>query len=320
MQQPKISYSDKKVEYDFIDIKISSVEYSGKNGSGMTLIYSPTYMSFYVSKRGKDIGGICIDNENHDNSIDSGTKAICLVGGSNLGLEAVCGVSRAFLKRDKIHETPIGACCYTLNLLRYKDKKIRHYNKNIQFPDINLGLFAFANLNNNPIPVGYCGAGLNTAVSKIGSNWIKNYVEGGQGAHFIKYERIKILCIIILNSIGLIHENGKLLYKWKEYTHLDEIKNIKKYNELFLGKNNNYPKNTTLTVLITNVKLNKNEREKYAEKFHDIVENMIYPYGTKYDGDVFILSSTEKINIEDKNQLYKLGKECIKKAIYSVFV
>jgi len=46
---------------------------------------------------------------------------------------------------------------------------------------------------------------------------------------------------------------------------------------------------------------------------------MIYPYGTIYDGDTLFLASTKKVDLEDKAELYKIGKECIKKSIYSVF-
>ncbi len=305
-----ISKSNKNVEYNFSDIKISCVEYDGKDGSGMTLIYSKSYMPFYISKRGKDIGGIFLDQINREGF--GGTKAICLVGGSGLGLEAVCGVNKCLLEENKFryHDRALGVCCYTLNLL---------LNKKYIYPDIELGKFSFSKLNNEPIPIRQYGAGKNTAVAKIGLDWKKNYVMGGQGVHFIKVGKVKIICIIILNSIGLVHEKGKLLHKYKEYENLKDIKDINKINKLLEGRNKKTPGNTTLTAVITNVKLYEKEREILGEKFHDVVQSMIYPYGTIYDGDTLFLASTKKVELKDKNELYKLGKECIKNAIYSVF-
>jgi L-aminopeptidase/D-esterase-like protein len=187
------------------------------------------------------------------------------------------------------------------------------------YPDIDLGKFCFKNLNNNPIPIGQCGAGKNTAVAKIGLDWKKNYVMGGQGVYFIKSGKIKILCIIVLNSIGLIHDKGKLLHEYKEYENIKDVKNIDNINKLLEGRDKKTPGNTTLTAVITNVKLDEKEREKFGEKFHDVVQSMIYPYGTIYDGDTLFLASTKKVDLEDKNELYKLGKDCIKNAIHSVF-
>jgi L-aminopeptidase/D-esterase-like protein len=305
-----ISKSKKNVEYNFKDIQISCVEYDGDFGSGMTLIYCPKYMPFYISKRGQDIGGFFLDHINREGF--QGTKAICLVGGSGLGLEAVCGVNKSLLEENKFkyHDRALGVCCYTLNLLLYKK---------FIYPDIELGKYAFKNLNNNPIPIGQYGAGKNTAVAKIGLDWKKNYVKSGQGVHYLKIGKIKVLCIIVLNSIGLVHDKGRLLHEYKGYSELKDVKDLKKLNEFLKGRDSKIPSNTTLTAIITNVKLDEDEREKLGEQLHDVVQSMIYPYGTIYDGDTLFLASTKKVDLEDKAELYKIGKECIKKSIYSVF-
>lgn len=310
MSKATQSKSKNNLEYNFKDIQISSVEYSGEHGSGMTLIYSPSYMPFYISKRGKDIGGIFLDQINREGF--GGTKAICLVGGSGLGLEAVCGVNKSMLEDNKFkyHDRALGVCCYTLNLLLHKK---------FIYPDVGLGQYAFNQLNNDPIPIGQCGAGKNTAVAKIGLDWKKHYVKAGQGAFFLKEGKIKVLCIIVLNSVGLVHDKGKLLHEYKGYSELKEIKELKKINELLEGRDKRIPSNTTLTAIITNVKLDEVEREKFGEKFHDVVQSMIYPYGTIYDGDTLFLATTKKVDLEDKTQLYKMGKECIIKSIHSVF-
>ena len=55
-----------------------------------------------------------------------------------------------------------------------------------------------------------------------------------------------------------------------------------------------------------------------SKKLHDVVESMIYPYGTYYDGDIFFLASTKEIKTT-KNYLNDY-KEVVRNAIKSPFI
>ncbi len=319
-----VSKSRKMVNYDFKEIQVACVEFPEEYGSGMTLVKSDKYMDYYISKRGKDIGGIMLDIINQEGF--NGTKAIALVGGSTLGLEAICGINKALLKENnyKYFDKTLGVCCYTTNMI-FGPKTVNGFVA----PDLKMGNFAFDNLSNNPIPIGQVGVGKNSAVAKFDKDWKKNYVNAGQGVHFIKEGRFRIIAIVNLNSIGLVHDNGKLLHPYKKYTYLEEIPNIEEINDLLKGVNREHPKNTTISIVITNIKLTEDEREYYGEKFHDVIQSMIYPYGTIYDGDTMFLASTKSYNLNSEELLEKFlgddgilmvkGKECIREAIKSVF-
>lgn len=324
-----ISYSKKSVPYDFgtegSRIWVSCVEYPGEYGSGMTLLKCEKYMDFYISKRGKDISGISLDMINREGF--NGTKTLALVGGSSLGLEAICGVNKALLKDNdyKYFDRTPGVCCYTTNMI-FGPKS----SKGFIAPDMKLGQFAFDTLSNDPIPIGQVGVGKNSAVAKMDKDWRKHYVNAGQGVHFIKEGRFRILAIVNLNSIGLVHDNGKLLHPYKKYTYLSDIPHIDEINELLKGVSDEHPKNTTISMVITNIKLDESEREYYGEKLHDVIQSMIYPYGTLYDGDTMFLASTGTYNLNsdelvekflgDEGVFMKKGSECLRNAIKSVFI
>ena len=256
----------------------------------------------------------------------NGTKTIALVGGSGLGLEAVCGVNKALLKDNnyRYFDKTLGVCCYTTNMILGPMSP-----EGFVAPDLNMGQFAFDNLSDNPIPIGQAGVGKNSAMAKFDKDWKKHYINAGQGVHFIKEGRFRILAIVNLNSVGIAHDNGKLLHPYKGYTHLDEIPYIDEINELLKGIDEDHPRNTTISMVITNIKLNEEEREYYGEKLHDVIQSMIYPYGTLYDGDTMFLASTKSYNLNspeliekflgDDGLLMKRGKQCIQEAIRSVF-
>lgn len=310
----KISTSEKSIPYTFKGISVSCVEYGDEPGDkvGMTLLHSDKYLSYYISKRGKDIAGFSLDMINREGY--RGTKSIVLVGGSVMGLEGICGVNRAMLKENiengkDYHEKAIGVCCYTFNLFSFDGIQSKYL-----FPDVKLGKFSYESLSNQPIPIGQAGVGCCSAVAKIDTNWKSHLVPTGQGAHFIQVGRLKVLVIINLNSIGLVHDNGRLLHKYKKHKYLNEVPNLDNINENLSGIGN-----TTLCIVLTNIKLTNQQREYYGEKLHDVIASMIYPYGTIYDGDTMFLASTSEYKSDDVNQLLVEGEKCIRNAILSIF-
>ena len=143
---------------------------------------------------------------------------------------------------------------------------------------------------------------------------------------------MKCFCIVVLNSIGVIHENGNLLHPFKV-----KSKTIKNLNDMpkdlakYLGvdifetsvnpdcKNivKKNPGNTTLTIFLINVKYDQDEMKYLSKKLHDVVESMIYPYGTYYDGDVFYFVSSREI--ENKTDYLKSYEDVVRKAVKSPF-
>jgi hypothetical protein len=356
----KFSKSKKYIEMDWKEIRVISSEYPGQ--SGMTIfsyidIKNPARkLSYYISKRGKSIGGFSLDNVNRTPNKEepsNGAHSIALVGGSSLGLEALAGINRGILednlywynkiltekeRQEKgkipLHEIVLGVCCYTSNL---------SIDQSYVYPDFEMGKMIVrktlrdAHKEANPIQkiyLGQSGVGLNSTVSKIdtvgGDNsWYDNIVIAGVGARFIQYGTIKVLVFINLNSVGLIHDNEQLLHPFPGGSnnlngsnsggdikqHSKRLNEFRKWAE---GINPPMKSNTTLSVVITNMQLPHNLKQKIADDLHDEVESMIYPYGTSMDGDTFILASTWDKPFKS-GTLEKLAKPLIRESIKSVF-
>jgi len=293
------SVSDKIIKTNIKNVYISQVQYKS---CGMTVVSSTKLFDYYISKRGKNIYGLGLDVLYGHNY--TGSKAICLVGSSTLGLEGICGVNQYLIKEngEKHNDPAIGTCCYTWNIVE----------KDFTHPDVKLGKFAMTHRGKNLL-VGEVGAGVNARVGKIYLDG-KNKIKTGQGAFYFEKNKMKCFCVVVLNSLGVIHEKGTLLHPFK--IGKKQITNIKEMpkTELF----NTKPQNTTLTIFVTNVKYSELEMKNLSEQLHDVVESMVYPYATYLDGDTFFLVSSKEI--ATKKDYFDDYKNVIVNAIKSPFL
>lgn len=269
---PKLSKSKSTIKIDFDDISVSQVEYT-EGPVGITLIIFKNPVKVYMDVRGGWPAYLNGLSTNTKQTIDG----ICLVGGSILGLEAVCGIMSETLIKCKNWKSINGAVIYSRNL----------YNNKI-YPDKNLGIFAYNNLN-NILYNGQVGAGQTAAK--------------GQGWYYHKLNKIKILGLVVNNAIGDIYKNNKKIFSHFNFSEID------------------INKNTTLTVLITNLKLDNDELKQLSHQVHSSMAETIRPFNTFFDGDIFYACSTEtiqnKYSSKDLIKFYMLCSNVIKKAIYN---
>lgn len=288
------------MDYNFDGIYLSYVE---KKTCGMTSVCSDKVMNYYISKRGKNIGGINLDQLYGCDQ--NGTYAVCLVGSSSLGLEGVCGFNRQLSKNGEVSRA-LGACIYSWNLVE----------GNLEHPDVELGLKAYDLLQNKKFKIGQWGAGLGARVGKLYENWKEEAVYGGQGGAFFEEGKFRFLVINVINSIGIVHENSLLLHQFKvKHNKIKTLQELPDINSSHLK-----PLNTTLTICVTNIKMNESEQKNLSEILHDVVQSMIYPYGTIYDGDVLFLLTTNDYSCKINDKCINQMKNTIKNAIRSVFI
>lgn len=359
--KPVIVNSGEKIEIDWEEINIVQVEYPKYCGMLIVSFIDKKDLkkrfSSYISKRGKDCHSFIGDTLNITPNLGNpsyGFHSIVLAGGSSLGLECFAGVQEVLLKSNiywynnilsekereefslkSLIERVTGAICYTKNII----------DKEYVYPDVKMGRFGMKHIlksvfNKNEtlqkIYLGQKGVGLNSVCSKLNSpgqyydnSFYENLVLAGVGGSFYHKDGLKILTLININSMGVVHDNFKLLHEYpngannigedirgdKLREHFNKIK-----NDFIDGKNKDLkkPSNTTLSIIITNVKLTEKEKEEIGEEFHDEVESMIFPYGTIYDGDILYLMSTWDIDF-DKKILLETGKKEIRTAIKGIF-
>jgi L-aminopeptidase/D-esterase-like protein len=304
----QVSNPTKKIKTNIDNIYISQVQY---NSCGMTCVISDKPIDYYIDKRGKNVYGLGTDMlYGNAETAHTYAQAICLVGSSTLGLEGICGVNQALIEDNgnEYNVPAIGATCYTLNIIK----------KDFTHPDIQLGKFAFEKRNKD-LMIGKVGAGVNTRIGKLYDDYLTNSFYAGQGASYLEKDRMKCFCIVVLNSLGVVHENGTLLHPFKIGNEkIKEINELPKA-DLFDSSINarDHPKNTTLTIFVTNIKYNEDQMKTLSKELHDVVESMVYPYGTLLDGDIFFLASSKEI--ESHEDYLDDYKNVIKEAIRSPF-
>jgi len=130
------------------------------------------------------------------------------------------------------------------------------------YPDLRLGKFAYNNLSKN-LYSGQVGAG--ASASK------------GQGVEFQTKMGFKILCIIVNNSMGNVYS-------------IEEGKQLTDTNP----KDIEFGHQTTVTTVVTDMILDLNELKQMSHQVHASIAQIIRPFNTFMDGDIFYACSTQK--------------------------
>lgn len=165
----------------------------------------------------------------------------------------------------------------------------QNLNENRIYPDKELGKFACQNLG-KIIYNGQVGAGQSA--------------QKGQGWYYYQIKGIKILGLVVNNAVGDIYKDSKKI-------------NTKSMNLSKIDLN----KNTTITVLITNLKLDNDELKQMTHQVNCSMAETIKPFNTFFDGDVFYSCSTETYekpkNFDNRKliKFYMVCSDVIKRAI-----
>ncbi len=236
--------------------------------------------------------------------------AILLSGGSAFGLDAAGGVMRYLEEHRCGYPTgsaivPIvpAAVLYDLDI---GSSCIR--------PGIEAGYHACLNAGDSGVEEGCVGAGTGATVAKLLGR--ERAIKSGIGCTGIAVSNgIIVAALMAVNAVGDIidHSNGKLIAGPRSDSGnamLSSLDIMKKG----LPVNAPLPENTTLGVVATNVKLDKEQANKLAQMAHDGLARSIVPSHTMNDGDtIFSLSSGDKHC--DLSMLGSLAAEAVSLAI-----
>ncbi|MCB0350354.1 MAG: P1 family peptidase, partial [Bdellovibrionales bacterium] len=219
-----------------------------------------------------------LEEGSYSNEVDG----IVFAGGSTMGLAATDGVrkrifdvrARQATEFDFIPSVP-GAVVFDYGG-RIHPKMDRY-----AYPDSKLGEKLMDNLSSDTFLVGRTGAGLNVTSSKISQP-----IWGGQGFKYLEFNGgIKIIVATVVNSGGnIILPDGKMLnqdLKSERNPDHDKISHLK-------------PKpgqNTTLSIVITNVPLDRNALKRLSVMVHTSMAAVIRPFHTPTDGDILFAVS-----------------------------
>jgi L-aminopeptidase/D-esterase-like protein len=286
------------LEFDFPSLHIGIAEYD-EGPTGVTVFYFPKKVFAAVDVRGGAPGTIETDGirVGYSEKVGPGYDAICLTGGSSLGLESATGVMAELLAKRgnsaKIGDIPgvSGAVVYDFN-----------NRNNAIHPDKELGRAAFKAAKPGRFLLGARGAG---RFVHVGGYFGVPYGErSGQGGAFRQVGETRIAVFTVVNALGaVIDRKGQVVrgnrdLKTGKRTHIgDDLKNgTKSKPPAELPGSSQRPKqNTTISLVVTNQKLSYAELDRLAIQTHAALNRVIQPFHTVDDGDTLFAVTTAEV-------------------------
>lgn len=236
---------------------------------------------------------------------DGRVDAVCFAGGSVYGLEASAGVA-AELFGDKGYSWR----WFELQIVRgaiIYDFAVR---QNAIYPDKELGRLAVKNAKPNWFPLGPRGAGCRATVGKL-------FGRGEQAGQGGAYRELpgggKIACFTVVNAIGAIYDRNNKLVRgsldpnqnrlWESehgMTRLDLLEATEAaLNKLSIAaqeKEKPPMGNTTITLVVTNLKVPQQALVQLAKQIHSSMARGIQPFHCPEDGDQLYMVSTNEVD------------------------
>lgn len=221
--------------------------------------------------------------------------AVVLAGGSAFGLAAACGVMQWLEERGVGFETGVARVpivpAAVLFDLDVGDPRVR--------PDREMGMAACRGATAGPLPEGNVGAGTGCTVGKVfGTRWA---MRGGVGNHSIRLgDGLTVGALVAVNSFGdvLDWRTGRLMAGARNPMTGRLLDTARHLREAASGDISAWPaateagRNTTLAVVATDARLNKEEVNKVAQMAQDGLARSISPAHTMFDGDVVFALAT----------------------------
>jgi L-aminopeptidase/D-esterase-like protein len=290
---------------DFPGLRVGTAEYA-EGPTGCTVLHFPRPAACVMDIRGGApgiIGGY------------DWVDAICFAGGSVYGLEAAAGVSDAILQVRQ-HRTGWDSLATVSGAIIYDFAG----RTNAVYPDKRLGRAAFEAAREGQFPIGACGAGRSASVGKLPNTGRFTSEPGGQGGAFLALGALRFAVFTVVNSMGVIlDEAGRVALGMKERrtgvrSTLREI--LDRHPELATVRPARG--NTTLTAVVVNIRLDRQELRQLARQVHAAMARVIRPFHTEYDGDVRFALSTEAVAAPEMSRM-AVGEYCADLACEAVW-
>ncbi|WP_292649096.1 P1 family peptidase [Mesorhizobium sp.] len=222
--------------------------------------------------------------------------AVVLSGGSSYGLECTTAVASA-LKDDNIRNGLWDNVALSVGAIIY-DFGERRLNE--VYPDKKLAQAAFQAARPGKFPLGAHGAGRFTR----SGGFFGCAAYSGQGGAFRQIGEIKLATFVVANPAGVVtNRDGEIVAgyldpNWPKLLKTTDLlaalpaSHKHGWNGVPEGGDN---KNTTISLVVTNQKLNCVELQRLAVQVHTSMARAIQPFATIGDGDVLYAVSTGEV-------------------------
>lgn len=281
---PRTNGDGPRLELDFPGLEIGVAEYD-EGPTGCTVFrFGERGAACAIDVRGGSTGVLGAHYE--------WVHAICLAGGSLYGLEAAGGVAaELFAER--------GYATGWMDIPLVSGAIIFDYGPRdtAVYPDKELGRVALRAASAGSFPLGPRGAGRSATVGKT-----FEYEQGepaGQGAAFRDIGSANVAVFTVVNAVGAIVDRSGNVVRG----HLDRATGLR--SALVPGVEERLaraapvsplPGNTTLTVVVTNVKLARRQLRQLGRHVHASMARAIHPFHALEDGDVLYAVSTNEVD------------------------
>ncbi|MDQ3258284.1 MAG: P1 family peptidase [Acidobacteriota bacterium] len=294
---PRTSFEGAQLEFNFPSLQIGVAEYE-EGPTGATVFYFPKGAAATVDVRGGAPGTTNTDWLQLGYG-GLGLDAICFAGGSWYGLEAASGV-RAELLATKTKD-PFTEVANVAGAIVYDFPG----RMNTIYADKELGRAALRAARPNRFPLGARGAGRFVSVGKyIGSNYRE---QSGQGGAFRQSGATKIAVFTVVNSLGaIVDRQGRVVRGLRDpqtgarLSPAEAMRRLIERAELPVTAptpetQKPMPTNTTLTLVVTNQKLEYWQLRRLAVQVHTSMGRVIQPFQMQADGDVLFAATTGEV-------------------------
>jgi L-aminopeptidase/D-esterase-like protein len=264
------------LEFDFPGLEIGVAEYA-EGPTGCTVIHFPKVASMHIDVRGGSPG---INGE-----YLTVINAICLAGGSLYGLEASTGVAaELFAKR--------GYSTKWMDIALVSGAIIFDYGRrqNAIYPDKELGRAAVRSMRPGVFPMGAHGAGCSATAGHGETAELS-----GQGAAFRVVGKARIAAFTVVNAYGAIVDRSGNVVRGNR-----DVKGARQHAADIVTATGAYDppaeprsRNTTLTVVATDQRLDPLQLRSIARQVHTSMARAIQPFHSRWDGDILYACSTQ---------------------------
>jgi 6-aminohexanoate-oligomer endohydrolase len=275
--EPVTQFEGAALEFDFPGLRIGVAEYD-EGPTGCTVVHFAGGATLERDVRGGS-PGIFGEFEWVD--------AICLAGGSLYGLEACSGVA-AELFAQRGYDTGWMSIAAVAGAIIFDWAR----RDNAVYPDKDLGRAAFRAAQEGRFPLGRRGAGRSATVGKTFG--FEHAEPGGQGAAFRQLGPTKLAVFTVVNAVGaVVDRGGRVVRGHFERPSGQRRALVEGIEARVTGEPP--PGNTTLTVVATNQKLDRELLRQLGRQTHASMARAIHPFHALTDGDVLFTATTNEV-------------------------
>ncbi|MES2002454.1 MAG: P1 family peptidase [Pseudomonadota bacterium] len=303
---PRVEFNGPALTFDFPGLRIGVAEYDD-GPTGTTVFYFPDKVMGVVDVRGGAPGTIFTDSLRLGRR-DRWLDGVVFSGGSAYGLAAATGAAAA-LKAQRVRDGQWRSAAIFPGAIIYD---IYGRRLSTVTPDEALGKAALNAAVEGRFPLGPRGAGRSAMqgyfFADAGAGW-RDWPHSGQGGAFRQLGPTKIAVFTVVNALGaVVDRRGRVVRCSYAPAQKDcgtiEQALARRLPPLMAGsrtgdgevESSSLSSNTTVTLVVTNQKLEVRELQRLAVQVHGSMARGIQPYSTMEDGDVLFAVTTSEVD------------------------